>query len=402
MKRRLVFFVASLTLLAMVNAPLASATITTGATALQIANGIAEDPSQVTGASFVSIPPSGTPKALSSTSLTGFPTDGADYGLLTTGNANLADDANTAGNSGTDDGGGNVRGDTDFDVTVMKVDLNVPVDANCVTVEFRFLSEEFPEFVGTEFNDAFIAELDTTSWTTSGSDITAPDNFAFDPAGNVISINAAGVTSFDADESEGTTYDGATPILAASTPITSGAHSLYLSIFDQGDHIYDSAVFIDNLTLSEAAPGACIPGAFPHQPDALIKQGSGGYKGNNVYNDNGKNQTITKSVHHGNSKTFNVKIQNDGLSADSFTVHGCAASTGFTVVYKKGTTTITAEVVAGTYLIGPLDPGLTKTIKVTIGVKASGDGKTKKCKVTATSVADTTRSDTVVAKVKGT
>jgi hypothetical protein len=284
----------------------------------------------------------------------------------------------------------------------MKVDLSVPVDANCVTVEFRFLSEEFPEFIGTEFNDAFIAELDTTSWTTSGSNITAPDNFAFDPSGNVISINAAGVTSVEADEADGTTYDGATPILAASTPITAGAHSLYLSIFDQGDHFYDSAVFVDNLTLSEAAPGACITGAFPHQPDGQIKQGSGGYKGNNVYNDDGKNQTITKSVAHGGSRTFNVKVQNDGLSADSFTVRGCHASTGFTVVYKSGTTTITAAVVAGTYLIGPLDPGLTKTIKVTIGVKASGDGKTKKCKVTATSEADTTRSDTVVAKVKGT
>jgi hypothetical protein len=402
MHRRLVFLVASFLLNSMVNAPFAKAVITTGATALEIANGIAEDPSQVTGASFDELPPSGTPKALSSTALADFPTDGADYGLLTTGDATLANDPNSAGNSGVDDGGGNIRGDTDFDVTVLKVDLNVPVDANCVTIEFRFLSEEFPEYVGQIYNDAFIAELDTTTWTTSGSDITAPDNFAFDPEGNVVSINAAGATSMTAGQANGTTYDGATPILAASTPVTAGAHSLYLSIFDQGDPILDSAVFLDNLTLSEAAAGACVPGAFPHQPDAQIKQGTGAYKGDNVYNNTGKNQTITKTVQHGNQKTFNVKIQNDGLQSDSFTVSGCDSSTGFTVTYKKGTTVITADVVAGTYLIGPLDPGLTKTIKVTIAVKASGKGKTKSCKVKATSQADTTRSDAVVAKVKGT
>jgi hypothetical protein len=287
-------------------------------------------------------------------------------------------------------------------VTVLQVDLNVPVDANCVTVEFRFLSDEFKEYVGTDYNDAFIAELDTTTWSTDNTDITAPDNFAFDPEDNVISINAAGATSMTAGGGKDTTYDGGTPILAASTPVTTGAHSLYLSIFDQGDPVYDSAVFLDNLTLSQAADGACIPGAFPHQPDAQIKQGPGGYKGNNVYNGSGKDQTITKTVQHGNSKTFNVKVQNDGLQTDSFTVSGCDDSTGFVITYKKGTTVITDEVVAGTYLIGPLDPGLTKTIKVIIEVKAAGNGKTKSCKVKATSQADTTRKDAVVAKVKGT
>ncbi len=35
--------------------------------------------------------------------------------------------------------------------------------------DFRFLSEEFPIYVGTSFNDAFIAELDNSTWTTSGS-----------------------------------------------------------------------------------------------------------------------------------------------------------------------------------------------------------------------------------------
>lgn len=238
--------------------------IDTSGSALEIAQAIAADPSTVVGAEFLELPPSGTPTAVATGFLAGFPRDGADYGILTSGDANLADDANTSGSSGTANGGNPVRGNTDYDVTVLRIDLDVPSGVNClVGIEFRFLSDEYPEFVGTAFNDAFILELDATSWTTSGSEISAPDNFAFDPTGSVISINAAGGTSMTAAAAEGTTYDGATPVLTAATPITPGMHSLYISIFDQGDQIYDSAVFLDNLRFGTVADVAteCRPGA---------------------------------------------------------------------------------------------------------------------------------------------
>ena len=38
-------------------------------------------------------------------------------------------------------------------------------------------------------------------------------------------------------------------LLPAATQVTPGAHSLYLSIFDQGDTILDSAAFLDNLVV---------------------------------------------------------------------------------------------------------------------------------------------------------
>ena len=50
-------------------------------------------------------------------------------------------------------------------------------------MRFKFLSEEFPEFVNDVYNDAFIAELDESSWDASGKQdptITAPNNFASD------------------------------------------------------------------------------------------------------------------------------------------------------------------------------------------------------------------------------
>lgn len=171
---------------------------------------------------------------------------------------------NNSGSSGTNLGGPSVRGNTDFDVTVVRIDLNVPSTANClVGMDFRFYSEEYPEYVNSSYNDAFIAELDQSTWTTAGSTISAPRNFAFDPAGKEISINATGVTSMTPANAVGTTFDGATPALTAATPISPGAHSLFLSIFDQGDRVYDSAVIVDNLRFGYVAdvPNQCKSGA---------------------------------------------------------------------------------------------------------------------------------------------
>jgi len=81
----------------------------------------------------------------------------------------------------------------------------------------------------------------------------------------VISINATGPVAMNAANAAGTTYDGATPLLSASTQITPGTHSLYLSIFDQGDQVLDSAVFIDNLIVGfvPEPDTNCVPGAQP-------------------------------------------------------------------------------------------------------------------------------------------
>jgi hypothetical protein len=231
----------------------ARAATNASATASEIAAAIAQDPSDVTGASFAA-KPGGTPDAVSTTALTGFPTHGASYGIHTSGDANkaeVADTATTDNFASADDGGGAVRGDTDRDVSILKIDLTVPSGRNCLQVDFQFLSEEFQFFVGQQFNDAFIAELDNSTWATSGSTISAPNNFAVGPDGKEISVNTSGFGSMTSDNGNGTAYSGgtdpndpnktggATPLLIAQTPVTAGPHSVYFSIFDQGDNLYD-------------------------------------------------------------------------------------------------------------------------------------------------------------------
>jgi hypothetical protein len=221
--------------------------------ATPVAKAIARDPSLVRRGVFSALPPSAKPAAVSTSRLAGFPTNGKDFGILSTGNARLADDPNNSQASGSESRGPSIRGARD--VVIMRVDLRVPRGANCLSFDFRFLSEEYPEFVGDLYNDAFIAELGRSDWsagTKQDPTIKAPHNFATDTQGNPIRVNRVGATTMTAARAKGTTYDGATRKLRASTPVRPGNRRLYLSIFDQGDRIYDSAVFLDNLRTSHA------------------------------------------------------------------------------------------------------------------------------------------------------
>ena len=168
----------------------------------------------------------------------------ADGGLVMTSGSV----ANTAGpNDGTGttaSWGTSVRGARD--VSIVRLDLQVPAGAACLAFDFTFGSEEYPEFVGS-FNDAFLAELDTSSWVMNGNTITAPHNFALDGEGGVVSVNG---TFFDPGRvivGGGWEYDGSTARLTARTPITPGAHSIFLSVFDANDSALDSGALIDNL-----------------------------------------------------------------------------------------------------------------------------------------------------------
>ncbi len=256
----------------------ASAAVTGTNVASTVANAIGTN----TGSGFTfTVGPTQAATGNNVPSLSGFPTAGATYGILTSGNAEIADtlnDGNGDGaNLGIEDPG---RGDAN-DSQTLRLDFGTPAGQNCLNVDYKFFSEEFPEFVNKGFNDGFVAELDKSTWVTSNSKISAPLDFAAG-YGDQVAVDTVGPTIVDPSNSVGTTYDAATKTLTTKTVVTPGAHSLYLSIFDAGDHIYDSAVFVDNLRFTQEPPTTCKPpDLFEGKVGAKVK-GKFGLKGKNL------------------------------------------------------------------------------------------------------------------------
>ncbi len=169
-----------------------------------------------------------------------FPTQGETFAILSTGMAESADDLNSQGNLSTELSGlNNSQGN---DLVQLGLKLQVPLNRNCLSFDFVYFSEEFPEFVGKIYNDTFTAELGGTNLIIQGTQVSAPLNIAFDTQGNIISVN----TVFGVSPNTGTTYDGGTGLLRARAGVTPGnVIDLVFSVQDLGDSIYDSAVFLD-------------------------------------------------------------------------------------------------------------------------------------------------------------
>ena len=183
-----------------------------------------------------------------------FPTQGSTFAILSSGKAPDATLPNDSGRHSTELSGlNNIQGN---DLVRLQMRLKVPKDANCAAFDFAFYSEEFPEFVGSSYNDTFTAQLDSSILTIVGSKVNAPGNFAFDTQANIIDVN----TVFGVSAPTGTTYDGVTPLLRARTAVTPTATiTLTLSIQDLGDSVWDSTVFLDKFFWSEDP--TCVSGA---------------------------------------------------------------------------------------------------------------------------------------------
>jgi hypothetical protein len=238
-------------LLAVALAPPAPAAVTPTRSAKKVARAIVSQPRTLLGARFVKLPPRGRPAAVATSKLAGFPRHRRSFAVLSTGDATLLDDPNEQDDLSTDNGGGPYRGAA-VDAVVLRLDLRAPPRANCLSFAFRFLSDEYDEFVDTEFNDAFLAELGPLSWRADPADprVRSRRNFARDRRRLPISVNGTGEFAVTPARAGGTTYDGATRVLRARRRVRPGRrHRLHLSIFDQGDRQYDSSVVIDRLTI---------------------------------------------------------------------------------------------------------------------------------------------------------
>ena len=151
-------------------------------------------------------------------------------------------------------------GDVDYgtageadDTATFTVTLNVPLGATAIAFDFDFLSYEFPEFVGSPFNDFFSVSVTDAG----GTRQVAKDAFGNDVTVNTVFFNPAlslAGTGFDLvnDEACGTPpcHDsGRTGTLTTLVPITAGSSTVTLtfSTGDVGDGIFTSSAAVDNL-----------------------------------------------------------------------------------------------------------------------------------------------------------
>jgi hypothetical protein len=277
----------------------ASAGVTVPSTALQAAEVLTTQSSLVTGASWVLQPKMNAASevaptvGVANTALLGFPTIGSQFLVFSSGNAthgetanqtsyNDAEFENALGTEAHDEGTTEIEGTGEVnDVTILHVAINVPTGKNCLALDFRFLSQEYPQYVN-QFNDGFLVELDADNWEIrpGGQSFNAPANFATDSGGQPLSVNSTGTLALSPAEAagsgfegfEGEAFGGGTALLSAETPVAVGAHNLYFSVFDARDHSLDSGAFVDHLRAFHAStcPAGAVTEAEAATPPAPV------------------------------------------------------------------------------------------------------------------------------------
>ena len=85
------------------------------------------------------------------------PTEGADYLAISSGCVSAAFTPNTSGSTSCQLSGLNTNAGQDL--VQVSVTIPVPDGYTCWIVDWKFFSEEYPEYVGTAFNDAFLIEV---------------------------------------------------------------------------------------------------------------------------------------------------------------------------------------------------------------------------------------------------
>jgi len=195
------------------------------------------------------------PNSIGKFSTGGTPTNlGMTSGIiLSTGNVLLAPGPNLTGSAGVDNFTGSdpdlealIPGFTIYDAAVLSFTFKPLSD----TIKFKYIfaSEEYPEFVGTSYNDVFGFFL-------SGPGISGPysnnaENIAIIPGTSlpvtIDNVNDHTNSQYYVDNTGGATiqYDGFTAVLTAWRIVTPCVnYQIKIAVGDAGDGAYDSAVF---------------------------------------------------------------------------------------------------------------------------------------------------------------
>ena len=212
-----------------------------------------------------------------------------------------------------------IPGYTTYDATILEFDFECVNPANPdVSFQFVFASEEYNEYVFTEYNDVFafflngenIALIPSSSLPVSIDNVNCGNPYNPPGGGN----NCGLYINNDCDDlgighpctgPVATELDGLTVVFTAQGTIQPGVNHIKLAIADAGDYVYDSDVFIRGSSLSCELP----PGDPVFDPPTPC------------------DQTLAGSI--GNEMTFDVTaLATNGLTGEEVTVTATGVPTG--------------------------------------------------------------------------
>gem|GEM_PF-144863 len=192
--------------------------------------------------------------------------------ILTTGTVNNTGDGphgpNNSSNSGFNNNTGGygrlsalVGGTQTFNATVLEFDF-IPY-SDTVRFSYVFGSEEYPEYVGSQYNDVFAFFISGPGIPGGSQNIARLPDQTPVTINNVNSGSNSGYYNFNGTGSEGPynanpfyiQYDGFTDVLEAVSRVQCGqTYHLSIAIADVGDGIYDSGIFLKANSLTSKVP----------------------------------------------------------------------------------------------------------------------------------------------------
>lgn len=154
-----------------------------------------------------------------------------------------------------------------YDACVLEFDFSCP-SASQISFQYVFSSEEYNEFVATQYNDVFAFFLNGVNIATLPGGVAVAINNVncgnpYDPAfggncGLYINNSCADLPggTFPCNPPFDTEMDGLTVVLTATGTLLPGVNHIRLAIADAGDDIYDSNVFIRGQSFTCGGSGA--------------------------------------------------------------------------------------------------------------------------------------------------
>jgi hypothetical protein len=141
-----------------------------------------------------------------------------------------------------------IPGYTTYDATVLEFDFTVPAYTG-LTFQYVFASDEYNEYVHSQYNDVFgffldganIALIPGTSTPVSINNVNNGNPYGTNP------VNPEYYNNNDLNDGGGlinTEMDGFTVVLAATAQVLPGDHHMKLAVADAGDFNLDSNVFL--------------------------------------------------------------------------------------------------------------------------------------------------------------